>query len=74
MEPLQGQPAERGQKGVVKSKSHVNAETSGGQCCHLLTGEEVDVEENQSNSKVDVNLHRDIRSDLSVRQRRSDLW
>lgn len=74
VEPFQGHPAESGQQGIVKSKGHVNAKPRGGLCCHRLTWEEVQVEENQGNGEVDVDPHRDICSDLSVRQRRTDLW
>lgn len=74
MEPLQGHPAESGQHGVVKRKGYVNAKPIGGQCCHRLTREEVQVEEDQSNGKADVDLHRDVCSGFPVRERSIDLW
>lgn len=73
MEPLQGHPAESGQQGIVKGKSHVKAQPRGGQRCHLVTGEEVHVEEDQGNGEVDVDPHRDVGPHFSVRQRRIDL-
>lgn len=74
MEPLHGHPAESGQQGVVETKGHVKAQPSGGLRCHRLHGEEVQVEEDQGNGEVDVDLHRDICSDFSVRQRKIDVW
>lgn len=70
MEPLHGRPAERGQQGVVKRNGHVHAKPIQGQCCHRLTRKEVHVEEDQSNGKIDVGLHGEIGSDVSVRKRR----
>lgn len=72
VEPLQGHPAERGQQGIVKRESHVKAQPRGGQHRLLVTGEEVQVEEDQGNGEVDVDPHGDIGPDFSVRQKRID--
>lgn len=74
VEPLQGHPAEGGQQAVVKREGHVEAKPSRGLCCHPLAGEEVQVEEDEGDGQVDVDLHGDIFSDLSVRQRRIEPW
>lgn len=72
MKSFHGHPAEGGQQGVVKTKSHVKASPSGGQCCHHLTGEEVHVEEDEGNDQIDVDLHRDICPDFSVREDKTE--
>lgn len=74
MESLQGHPAESGQQGIVERNGHVKTKPGGGHCCHRVTGEEVQVEEDQGNGEVDVDLHGDVCPDFSVRQRRIDLW
>ena len=72
METLHSHPAEGGQQGEVKAECHVKAKPIRGQRCHCFTEEEVQVEEDQGNGKVDVDLHRDICTGLSVRQRTID--
>lgn len=65
MQTLQGHPAERGQQGVMKTKTHVKTKFREGHCCYCLTGEEVNVEEDQSHWETDVDLLRIFFSEFS---------